>query len=151
MRTSPAERFSASFAAVGDCLIWSKALRRDGYGNFFVSGRCWLAHRYAWTLLYGDIPAGMQLNHRCHNRACVNPVHLYLGTQAENMADMKEAGRSVGKKGRGEGNHQAKLTEETVRAIRASTASHAALSRELGVSSTLVCAIRQRKVWRHVP
>jgi len=74
------------------CHIWQGRLRPDGYGNLCHEGQVQLAHRLAWALKYGPIPAGMVLCHRCDARRCVNPDHLALGTRSDNNADIK-AGR----------------------------------------------------------
>jgi hypothetical protein len=89
--------------------------------------------------------------HTCDNRLCCNPAHLRLGTQAENMADMKRKGRRKNKPGPvGESNAVSKLTEEQVRAIRVSDKSHTDLAREYNCSVTNVSFIRRRLTWKHV-
>jgi hypothetical protein len=80
------------------CLVWKRAASGAGcgYGSFHVSIRCHSpgAHRVAYAFALGPIPAGLRIRHRCHNKLCVNPAHLTLGTHADNMRDMKEAGRA---------------------------------------------------------
>ena len=79
------ERFWANVDASGDCWEWTSALHPSGYGYFTAKGRkSWRAHRYAWTLLVGEIATGMTLDHRCRNRRCVNPDHLEPVTSEEN-------------------------------------------------------------------
>ncbi len=169
-RTTVAVKFWR-FVTKGDgCWQWIASKNESGYGQFQmkVSGRWtpWLAHRVAYWLENGDIPEGMCVCHRCDNRACVRPDHLWIGTVADNNRDMGRKGRAVN--GRiekhpsrtspgtwivGERNKLAKLNEASVREIRSlrdAGEDALMLARMYGVSRTVVYKIHNRQMWAHV-
>lgn len=106
------------------------------------------AHRLGWEEKNGPIPVGMHVLHKCDVRRCINPEHLFLGKNADNIADKVAKNRQ--RAAQGEANRHAVLTEEDVRAIRASSASQKWLARAYGVSVTHMSNIRTRKKWAHI-
>jgi len=156
------QRFWAKVRKTDGCWLW-QACTLKGYGWFgFVRGRPDFAHRIAYRLLKGEIPAGLCVCHRCDVRNCVNPDHLFLGTKAENNYDMVRKGRNRGPAPenvfvpglRGEQHARAVLTDEIVRDLRnrkaAGTLNLTALSRELGVGRTTLGQVLSGRTWGHV-
>jgi hypothetical protein len=128
------------------CWEWQASLMCGGYGAFNWEGKTLKAHRIAWAHEYGEIPEGMNVCHRCDNRICCNPAHLFLGTHLDNARDRNSKGRQA----RGANQPQAKLTEDRVRAIRADNRFHRDIAKAFGISKALVSFIKCKKAWRHV-
>lgn len=117
-----------------------------GYCRIKFQGKQQYVHRFAYERHLGSIPAGLFVCHKCDVRCCVNPDHLFLGTHADNMADMDRKGRQS----RGVKVHTAKLLPKQVLAIRRSTKSGRALGREYGVTQRTILDIFQQKSWKHL-
>ena len=128
------------------CWIWMGATQVRGYGEILSSNRKLLAHRASYEAFVGPIPKGMYVCHACDNVYCVNPNHLFLGTQKQNMQDMVAKGRST----KGEKNARAKLTEEQVKQIREMSESNSFIAKLFHVSTSNIQFIKTKKRWTHV-
>lgn len=153
-RVPPVDRFwdSTHVASDDDCWEWQGPKSRKGYGRLFLGeyGCYQAAHRFSWELANGPIPDGLHVCHHCDNPSCVNPAHLFLGTNQDNHEDKMRKGRQS----RGEHIHTAKLTAEQVVAIRRRYAEGGVLQQELadeyGVARAYMSRILSRQVWRHL-
>lgn len=104
-RDDPAARFWPKVDKTATCWLWTASVFENGYGLFHLDDRNLKAHRYAYELLVGPIPDGLEVRHTCDVARCVNPEHLSLGTHAENMADMVERDRAARGKRNGRYRH----------------------------------------------
>lgn len=182
------ERFWSRVDRSGSCWLWTGGLQANGYGQVSLGHRTYACHRLAWELANGPIPRGLCVCHNCDtsypigattSRRCVNPDHLFLGTNAENTADARRKGRlATGDRSgarlhrermprgerhylhqhpelaRGERSPSAVLTENEVMAIRwqyARGAIKAALARRYGVSRATIYDIVTYGTWSHLP
>lgn len=133
------------------CWDWLGRPMSNGYGVISDNGKQQLTHRYSFTKHTGEIPDGMVVMHLCDRPICCNPDHLKLGTQAENLLDMKEKGRH--RAGVGERHRNAILSESQARHIKEMLKlgrKGAEIAKELNVSRHVIYAIKQNKSWTHV-
>ena len=146
------DRFWEKVDKSGDCWEWTTGKTGGGYGQFWFNGKTQYAHRFSYELHHGPIPPGEGYHgtcvcHHCDNPSCVNPDHLYIGTQQDNMDDKAEKGRAS----RGEANYKAKLNEDDVKMIRCMRGhTQRALATLFGVSQAQVDRIINRKTWNHI-
>mgnify|MGYP000103149498 CR=1 FL=1 len=133
------------------CWQWIASIGSHGYGQISTrSGPPALAHRYSYELFVGEIPEGSVVCHKCDNRKCVNPEHLFVGTQRDNIMDMIKKNRARYSSQRGEKNPSAKLSAKQALEIFRSDKRGADLAREYGVTPTMISKIRRGKSWTHV-
>lgn len=159
------ERFWAKVEKSDGCWRWT-ASRTRGYGWFKMNGRGFSTHRISWMIHYGAIPIAKCVLHRCDTPLCVRPDHLFLGTFAENSADMAAKGRAASgdkngnrshpeRTARGERQGLSKLTEYDVRMIRmdhipGKYGNAVGLARKYGVNKATIRRILNRETWSHV-
>lgn len=146
----------------GGCWLFTGAINQSGYGTLsrFINGKAVMksAHRVMWEQINGAIPKGMHVLHRCDVRNCVRPSHLWLGTNAENMADKVAKGRQLC----GSTLKSSKLDELAVREIlslkpsgiararRGQTCQSKVLAQKYGVGQGAINAIWSGRAWKHV-
>lgn len=135
-----------------DCWEWTRFRDKAGYGRIKYLGKIYGAHRVSYTVHYGvAIPHGLVVRHSCDNPPCVNPSHLVLGTDQDNVDDMNRRGRQAIQ--RGERNGRAKVTEGDVREIRSlysAGASRKEISDKFGISGPTVYNIVHKRTWKHI-
>ncbi len=132
-----------------ECWNWQGAIQSKGYGSVGISKKkSALAHRIAYEITNGEIPNGLMVLHKCDNRRCINPNHLYLGTHQDNMKDMVERDRQA----RGERNARSRLTNEDVENIRRiygmGNHTQQQVADQFGVSISSIRKILSEEYWK---
>jgi len=141
------------------CWVWQGKSRSGScrkYGRIKVNGKNMAAHRFSWELYFGEIPRGLLVCHKCDNPECVNPKHLFIGTQKDNMKDMKDKGRQNKESHlgynfhRGERNYNSRLRDGDVLKIRKDIRPQRTIAKQYNVSQTLISKIKKHEIWRHI-
>ncbi len=144
-----------------ECWEWKRDRFTEGYGRLKVQGKAFLAHRVsAHVFLDFDLASPLCVLHKCDNPPCINPEHLFIGTQTDNIRDMIAKGRARSGVAlphgfnQGIAHPQARLTDDDVRAIRQMSErghSLAAIAKRFGITKMHVSNIRRRLAWSHLP
>jgi len=130
------------------CWLWTGIKDDDGYGRITVNRKTWGVHRFSYTHAVGSIPNGLCVCHHCDNRACFRPDHLFVGTQADNMADMRAKGRGYDSSGSRNGRAIVDIAAaKKIQELYASGASQFVIADRFGVSQATVSAIVNGKHW----
>ena len=144
------ERSSNTPPNAAGCILWTGTKRPDGYGLVQYKGQQDLAHRFAYINAYGPIPKGMVVCHKCDVTDCINPSHLFIGSQADNVEDCRKKGRV----NFGENHWNSKLTVEAVLDIkthlRNKTMRGVALAKKYGVTAAVIYHIKAGRLWCHI-
>lgn len=150
-------RFWSKVQKGDGCWEWTGRPTKAGYADIRVGGRKVLVHRLSYLLHNGTLDPDLDVLHRCDNRLCVRPDHLFVGTQADNVRDMLNKGRhnwqpNSGKRPFGEHHWCAKLTEQQVREIRqtGNALTQSGLALQFGVTRATIGKILRGNIWREV-
>lgn len=127
------------------CWLWTGAVDGRGYAAIKDGQRMRRASRVSWELNRGSFDAKLKLLHKCDNPLCVNPEHLFLGTNLDNTRDMFAKGRAHDRRG-----NNAKLTPKIVVEVRSSKLSGRKLAAQFGVTPATISLVRSGKRWGHV-
>lgn len=130
------------------CTIWTKSKSEKGYGRVWYNGKLWLAHRLAYLKTFGMFDLTLCVLHKCDNPSCVNPDHLFLGTNNDNVQDRTRKNRSAHHWGELSG--MKKLTLEQVTQIRSLSGTCRGIGKQFGISKAQVSKIKNNICWRQV-
>jgi hypothetical protein len=153
MKLPVADGFWSKVQIGPDCWIWIGFTNRQGYGYLAKGGTergNYYAHRVSWEIHFGLVPHGMLVLHHCDNPSCVNPAHLWLGTNHDNVRDRDKKSRGALPDNKGESNGQHKLIASNIPVIRSLDLSQRAIGKIYGITQPTVSEIRSRKLWAHV-
>lgn len=136
------------------CWIWTGYVDEIGYGIIGAQGKNWKTHRLSWFYFNGNIPNGKKVLHKCDVRNCVNPDHLFLGTQSDNMKDCKNKGRNVSPKLKGTENPMSVLTDKQVLEMRKfrkeTNLSYSKIGKKFKVSAMTAYRAIVGESWNHI-
>jgi hypothetical protein len=150
----PATRFWAKVEIVSNsCWEWQGSKYHNGYGQFFDGKNKICAHRYSYKLVNGEIDQNLKVCHKCDNRGCVNPDHLFLGTQQDNIRDMYTKNRQNNADTSGTLNGRANLSEPQVLEMRElynKGTQISEIARRFDTSETQTARIVKLQSWKHI-
>lgn len=134
--------------AADGCWLWNGYIGKHGYSKIQCGKTSRLAHRVSWEIFHGPIPEGLNVLHKCDVTACVNPEHLFVGTQQENVVDMFNKRR--GNRATGERNGRARLTATDVIQIRNDPRKRSEIARAYNMSWAHIDRLKRGQFWNHL-
>lgn len=144
------ERFEANVSKSDGCWEWTGYRDPNGYGRLNVGLKPVLAHRISWQLNRHKLKGSQFVLHKCDNPPCVRPDHLFIGSQADNLADKMRKKRHRYGVSIGTAHGRCKLTEEQVREIRAWNGPSRVIAEKFGISQSNASDIINRRIWKHL-
>ena len=132
------------------CWVWNGAINSEGYpyGKLTLNNKTWFAHRVSYMQSYGEIKPKINVCHKCDNPKCINPEHLFLGTQKDNILDAVKKGRHKHCVFYGQEHPMAKLTKEDVEVIRLDNRLLREIAEEYNISISQTHRIKHNQSWR---
>lgn len=149
-------KFWTKVNKTSSCWLWVGCKNKQGYGQFRVRPKAYLSHRFSWLIHNGAIPDKQYVCHSCDTPACINPDHLFLGSQTDNMQDMFLKGRHYSQRGTnnqptGKAHHfyytGHKITRQDAETIRKDSRTNVQIAKEFGVDPSLISKIKHNKIW----
>lgn len=153
IKRTPVEYFWFKTNKTNGCWLWSGSVSSYGYGKMKIDGKQFSAHRFSWEIHIGVIDDGLCVCHTCDTPLCVNPAHLFLGTNQENSYDRHEKGRTKGAFPSGDKHPMSKLSTENVISIKKRLEdgeAHKDIAKDFGVQREAITKIKNNKTWSHV-
>lgn len=138
--------FYKSVTENNGCLEWKRYLNKHGYGYINYDGKSWSIHRLSYFINYGEIPKNKWVLHKCDNRKCVNPSHLYLGDNKQNVKDRVERNRGA----IAERNASSKLKIEQVILIKSMQGTLRSIAEKFNVGISTIDDIKRGRTWKYV-
>lgn len=149
IKESDKKRFVEKIHKTDYCWVWLRYKLPKGYGVFYLNNNAILAHRFSYLYHFGNLPQNLDVLHHCDNPSCVNPTHLFLGTNQDNINDKVAKGRQR----KGGDIPSAKITEKEVIEIRERARNgenSSSITNDYPVSPRNIRFIIQRKTWKHI-
>lgn len=145
------DRLLSRVVVLDGCWEWSGYIDNYGYGRIMTKDGPQRTHRVSYCVHHGEIPSGLSVLHHCDNRKCINPAHIYVGTQKQNMADKVGRGRALTGNNRGTAHPAAKIADADVYEIRKSKDSNPTLAKKYGLTPAAIGMVKRRRTWSHLP